>query len=331
MYGGPTGASKGQGGSPAFRGPGASQAFQSRDAAISGRHEALGPHAPNVDIFRSNAIRQQAFHANHSWDSQFAHHPWNHDWHNYHHHCHHYPYAFGFWPFWDPWYFGFSVPLVTQYVYCYGAEPYDWAGDAAASPAVSTVAVESDEAPAAEPTESGGGIGGLSALQLYSGAREAFRSGDYRDALRLANHAAIESPQNPKVHELISLSLFALGDYRGSAIEAHAALAFSPPSDWRALSEHYADPETYTKQLRALEKYVGEHRSLGEGHFLSAYHYLMVGGRDDAKSQMAEAVKLAPKDKLAAHVLKQLELGQPVTPPKPEATKPEPPKPEPPK
>jgi tetratricopeptide (TPR) repeat protein len=293
---------------------------------------------------RSNSVRQQANHEHHPWDSHFDHHPWNHDWHNYNHYWHHFPYAYGFWPFWDPWYFGFSVPLVSTYVYCYDAEPYYYeAGYAPAATPMVAASVSAESLPPAEPdasgtpadlgtpAEGGGGVGGMTALQLYSGAREAFRTGDYRDALRLGNHAAIESPQNPKVHELISLSLFALGDYRGAAIEAHAALAFGPPSDWRSLVEYYSDAEAYTKQLRAMEKYVGEHKTAAEGHFLSAYHYLMVGGRDEAKAQMAEAARLTPKDKLAAHVLKQLQAGQPVTPPVMEPPKPEPAKLEPPK
>jgi len=168
----------------------------------------------------------------------------------------------------------------------------------------------------------GAEAGDLSGLRLYT-AREAFRSGDYRNALRLANHAAIEAPQDPKVHELASLALFALGDYRGAAIEAHAAMVFGPVSDWATLSGHYGDPQAYTKQLRALEKYVGEHKSAADAHFLAAYHYLMLDARADAKDEMAQAAKLTPKDKLAAHVLQQLESGKAVTPPK----LPEPPKP----
>jgi tetratricopeptide (TPR) repeat protein len=274
---------------------------------------------------RSHGTREAASRTHHPWDQHFAHHKWPQDWHRFHGHFHHFPGVFWFWPFWDPfWYYGFHAPYFTRYIYCYDADPYDLAVYAPASTLVSAAAVESDMPPGPAAAESPADGEQFSALQLYSGAREAFRTGDYRDALRLANHAAIEAPQNPKVHELISLTLFALGDYRGAAIEAHAALAFGPPSDWPALAEHYADAAAYTKQLRALEAYTGEHKSAADAHFLSAYHYLMIGGREDAKTQMALAVKLTPKDPLAAHVLKQLESGAPVTPPKPEPPKPQP-------
>jgi Flp pilus assembly protein TadD len=53
---------------------------------------------------------------------------------------------------------------------------------------------------------------------------QAFQQGNYRDALRLASHAAVDSPRNARVHELLSLPMFALKDYRGAAMEAHAAV-----------------------------------------------------------------------------------------------------------
>ena len=59
--------------------------------------------------------------------------------------------------------------------------------------------------------------------QWLGEAQEAFRQGDYRNAARLAAHAAIDSPQDPKAHEIASLALFAAGQFRGAAMEAHAA------------------------------------------------------------------------------------------------------------
>jgi tetratricopeptide (TPR) repeat protein len=286
-----------------------------------------------VDLIRSNPAHREALQGHHPWDQHFTHNPWNRDGQGSYDHHRYYPYpyvfGFGFWPFWDPWWsFGYDRPYASRYVYCYDADPYDGVTYPAVSTTVSAATSAGDDQSATPSTETNADSGELSALRLYNGARDAFRTGDYRDALRLASHAAIESPQNVKVHELMSLARFALGDYRGAATEAHAAMAFGPVSDWATLSAHYGDPEAYTKQLRALEKYAGENKSAAEGHFLSAYHYLMVGARDDAKTQMALAVKLTPKDKLAAHVLQQLESGQPVTPPK--AEPPQPPKPQPP-
>ncbi len=140
---------------------------------------------------------------------------------------------------------------------------------------------------------------------FFGQAEEAFSAGRYRDAVRLANHAAVESPQNPKAPELMSLALFALGDYRGGAAQAHAALALGPPADWATVYGYYGNLETYTKQLRNLEKYCKEKPTAPEGHFLLAYQYLLSGFPKQGGKEFDEVVKLAPQDKLAAELQKK--------------------------
>ncbi len=153
------------------------------------------------------------------------------------------------------------------------------------------------------------------ALQYYNEGRAAFQQGNYHDALRLAGHAGVESPQNPKVHELRSLASFAAGDYLGAATEAHAALALDKPSSWADLYGYYNDNDKYTEQLRKLEKTVATVPNSAPAQFLLGYQYLMTGAKAEAKEHFAQAAKLTPNDKLAAHILKQLNAGSEVTPP----------------
>ena len=166
-----------------------------------------------------------------------------------------------------------------------------------------------------EQPQEGADQSGGEALQYYNDARAAFQQGNYRDALRLAGHAGVESPQNPKVHELTSLALFATGEYRGAATEAHAALAFAPPSSWADLYSYYNDNDKYTGQLRKLEAAVKSTPNSAPAQFLLGYHYLMTGAKAEAKEHFAQAAKLTPNDKLAKHILNQLEAGGAVTPP----------------
>jgi len=160
------------------------------------------------------------------------------------------------------------------------------------------------------------------AMQFYSEARAAFLQGDYQNALRLAGHAGVDAPGNAKVHELTSLCLFALGKYRPAASEAHAAMALGTIADWADLYGYYNDAAKYTTQLRALENAEAANPKDAADHFLLGYHYLMIGARDNAKTQFAEAVKLTPKDKLASHYLQELESNAPLAPPQ-MATKPQ--------
>ena len=88
----------------------------------------------------------------------------------------------------------------------------------------------------------------------YGQARESFAEGNYKEALRLASHAAVDAPNNPRVHELISQSLFALGNYDAAASEAHVAGVMGPIATWTELYGYYNNVDTYSTQLRALEK-----------------------------------------------------------------------------
>jgi tetratricopeptide (TPR) repeat protein len=155
----------------------------------------------------------------------------------------------------------------------------------------------------------------VNSILHYSAGRAAFLEGDYRHALRLAGHAAVDAPQNPKVHELISLSLFALGNYSAAASEAHAAMTLGPIAEWKDIFGYYNNADKYTAQFRALEKASTDDTKSAAEHFLLAYHYLITGARDSAKRELADAVKLTPNGKLASYYLKQIESNSPLTPP----------------
>jgi hypothetical protein len=140
---------------------------------------------------------------------------------------------------------------------------------------------------------------------FFSEALTAFREGDYGNATRLAGHAAIDDPRNPDVHTLAMLGLFAMGEYRGAAIEAHAVAAMGKIPDWPKIFGLYENVGPYTEQLRKLEKFVKENPSAAEGRFLLGFQYMMEGHKEAAKVQLTEALKLTPKDTLASKLLTQ--------------------------
>jgi tetratricopeptide (TPR) repeat protein len=191
-----------------------------------------------------------------------------------------------------------SPPVAVPEVAAPAPDVLEVAPPAAAAPAEAAAA---EAAPAEAPKPDA-----KLAEEYAAKARALFRQGAFRDALRQANHAAVESPEDPKVHELMSLALFALKDYRGAAIEAHAAVGLGRPGDWPTISRYYGNADTYTKQFRDLEKFVRENPKSAEGHFLLGYHDLLTGNKEAAKKHLAEAVKLTPQDELAAQMLKKL-------------------------
>jgi len=220
----------------------------------------------------------------------------------------------GYYGYSYPWYYDYGYPLYPSYYSDYGY-PSDY-GYASPSQTVSNTynyvypAPSPEAAPAVSTEDS-------SVRQWYADAVTQFRQGNYREALRLAGHAAVDTPQDAKVHELISLALFALGDYRGASMEAHAALSFGPAADWPTLYGYYEDLPAYTRHLDALEKFSGENPSSLDAQFLLGYHNLMMGHHDTAKAYFAQVVAKASQDKLAEQLLKGLE-GSPA----PKATAP---------
>ncbi len=141
--------------------------------------------------------------------------------------------------------------------------------------------------------------------EFYTQGLAAFRAGNYGNASRLAAHAAIDEPRNPEVHVLAMLGLFAMGDYRGSAMEAHAVAAISHIPDWAKLYSIYQNPQPYTDQLRKLEKFVDQHPTAAEGRFLLGFQYMMIGQKNAARDEFLAAVRLTPRDKLADKLLAQ--------------------------
>jgi tetratricopeptide (TPR) repeat protein len=216
-----------------------------------------------------------------------------------------------------PYYYGTAYPYYSNggyagsdYLYNYGND-----GQYAANSPVDPNAIAQPTTPNQMQQPADAEQAGMEALQYYNDARAAFEQGDYRDALRLVGHSGLDSPQNPKVHELASLGLFASGDYRSAATEAHAALAFGTPSNWSDLYGYYNDVDKYTSQLRKLENTVTTTPNSAPAQFLLGYHYLMTGATPEAKQHFALAAKLTPNDKLVQHIVKQLDSGAAVTPP----------------
>ena len=121
------------------------------------------------------------------------------------------------------------------------------------------------------------------AASNFDAAHHAFRSGDFARALLLVAQALKSTPDDPAVHEFRGLTLFALTRY-DEAARHYAVLSIQPGWDWTTLIRLYDDPESYTRQLRALEFRHAEPRS-GAAHFVLAYHYLTQGHADAAHRQ----------------------------------------------
>ena len=139
---------------------------------------------------------------------------------------------------WPGYYdYGYGYPYYDYYDYGY---PYGDGGDyygynAAPATVYSPVLVETETPTDTEtPMQAGN-----ETSQFQSQALDAFRQGEYRDAVRLATHAIVDNPKSTDAHLLLSLALFAVGQYRGAAMEAHAVVALGTTPDWAMVANIY--------------------------------------------------------------------------------------------
>ena len=145
----------------------------------------------------------------------------------------------------------------------------------------------------------------------FDAARAAFREGDYPQAQTLVEKAIRAVPGDATLHQFRALVLFARGNYDDASATLYAVLATGPGWDWKTLIGFYANADTYTRQLRALEATQQRNPDAGPLHFLLAYHYLAVGSKDGAIRQLRHTVRLVPDDKLSLRLLNALLQDRP--------------------
>jgi len=145
-------------------------------------------------------------------------------------------------------------------------------------------------------------------LEFQNRAEQAFRAGRYDEAVRLANHAAVEMPRNGKLFLFMSQALFAVGDYGAASAAAHQGLGLSPEKAWGSVVSdfrQYYSGDDYTAQLRRLEKFVSENKDAAFARFLLGYHYGFLGYEKEARAELEAAIELEERDQLAGHLLER--------------------------
>lgn len=141
------------------------------------------------------------------------------------------------------------------------------------------------------------------ATLAFNQAREAFKAGDYANALQFDQQALTQMPNDTTLHEFLALVLFAQGKYEQAAAPLYAVLSVGPGWDWTTLSGMYPDVATYTEQLRNLETFVAANPNSAQGRFVLAYQYFSEGHDENAVAQLKQVVKLQPGDTLSAQLV----------------------------
>ncbi|SIO65797.1 Tetratricopeptide repeat-containing protein [Singulisphaera sp. GP187] len=140
----------------------------------------------------------------------------------------------------------------------------------------------------------------------FLAARDAFKAGNFVNALSLTDLALQPFPNDPVLHEFRALCLFALARYDEAAAVLYAVLTAGPGWDWTTMIGLYPDVETYTSHIRALEAAIRVNPTSASNRFVLAYQYMVQDHIEQARQQFQEVVKLQPRDELAAQFAKLL-------------------------
>ena len=210
------------------------------------------------------------------------------------------PWRWGYWPYYNP--YCTEVIVVDNTMIDY-SRPIVLAAPPPAPPGSMAIA-----SPSAAESQ---------ASQILDVSRNAFAKGDYPAAMTLVNQAIAKTPNDALLHEFRALVLFATRQYKPAAAAIYAVLSVGPGWSWPTLASFYPDPNVYTGQLRALEQYRNENVNLPEPRFLLAYHYMSCGQSEAAARELAEVVRLSPKDQLSAQLLAGLSGDKSATSPAP--------------
>jgi hypothetical protein len=210
-------------------------------------------------------------------------------------------YGLGYWGGygWYPGYYGYGY---NYYPSGYYGDNYAYADNTVPE---STTAVQ--------PPQQNNQVADQGGSEYLDQAVQDFQGGNYQNAMRMAEHAIVDSPRDAEAHEIVSLAAMANKDYRTAATEAHAVIALGGVPSWSQVYGIYQNVDAYTSQMRALEDYVKANPKSAEGQFLLGVQYMTTGYSSEAHDHLALASQLTPKDKIAQDLVKGAGGEQPST------------------
>ena len=185
------------------------------------------------------------------------------------------------------------------------------------------VAVAADAAPATTTnapvldTTSGAASGLPTAEQFAQIGETAFKSRDYKGAVRAWRHGLVDDPQNGVLILMLSQALLATDQYSESAGAVQAALGIVPQEKWDVIVKNFRDlygkGEDYTSHIRALEKAARDKPDDSGLRFLLGYHYGFLGYPAEAVKQLGKCISGAPQDEVAKKLLRLFDDKLPKT------------------
>jgi tetratricopeptide (TPR) repeat protein len=208
-----------------------------------------------------------------------------------------------------PYYSGYYGSGYGNYGYGYPSTSYYYAD--ATAPATTLTQ------PTTDPTASANDFVGL--------GEDAFRAGQYAEALRDWQHSMVDDPNNGAVVLLMAQAMFALGQFEQAANTTQMAMQMLPESEWgnvvKNYTQLYGNIGDYTNQLRAAEKARDAKPDDGAVRFVLGYHFGYLNYPKQAVRELDKALDIEPRD-VGAQKLRDIFAKQAGIPARAPATNP---------
>ncbi len=120
-------------------------------------------------------------------------------------------------------------------------------------------------------------------------AKEDFRRGDYDAALYNVGEALGLTPNDPDLHQLRALGLFAQGRYDDASGIVKRLSEGGTTWNWESMIAHYPSKDVYERQMRRLEHHVDSNPNSSNPRFLLGYHYQIGGYLSEARMMFEQA------------------------------------------
>lgn len=202
----------------------------------------------------------------------------------------------------SPW--GYGVAYYNPYYVApvaVASVPYNYSQPVVINNYVDASATTGDASVVAAPV-----VESEQALSTFDQGLQQFKSGAYPQALKTFDAALKELPNDPVVHEVRALTLFALGQYTPAAASLNSLLSSAPGMDWTTMSSLYGNVDDYSAQLTKLESFCEANKTDAAAYFVLSYHYLVVGEKEGATAALQVVVQNQPKDATAKRMLDAL-------------------------
>ena len=202
----------------------------------------------------------------------------------------------------SPW--GYGVAYYNPYYVApvaVASAPYNYSQPVVVNNYVTADANSGDASPLLSPV-----LESEESLTTFDQGLGQFKSGAYSQALSTFDKALKELPNDPVVHEVRALTLFALGQYTPAAASLNSLLSSAPGMDWTTMSSLYGNVDDYSKQLSKLETFCEANKTDAAAYFVLSYHYLVVGEKEGAIGALQVVVQNQPKDATAKRMLDAL-------------------------